>query len=362
MKELDFFDAMGGIAEDLVTEAKEIPMKPKKRMTRPVKLALIAAALVALLTGTVLAVMHYTRSADMLEENWNAGVSAEMTQEHKNYLEQRSATIGERVTDQGITVTVDSVTCVTDRAYLALRYAFDPEQYDLNQVAECGAINWNCYASSGSAGTLACYSINERPVETPEPGVFEMEVTVSFEDSPEGTNLGDGNTTLRLELSQICWKEQVDGPSEHLVDGSWLFEFPLPQSETPENKTSDAVLNFDGIELDFGEKLLLQIEDIQVSETACKFTVTTDNEDYIFVGGDGVQAELARAAEPDVPCLTVYAVMSDGDMAYGGAGMRLDANTDRDNWTLEWATPLDPDSVVSLIFSDGTTEIEIPLP
>ena len=331
----------------------------KQRTVRPLRVALIAAAVVVLLTGTALAVVHYTRSADVLEQRWGLFGEEQMTQEQKDYLEQRSANIGERVTDQGITVTVDSVTCVTDRVYLALSYEFDPEQYE--QVAECGAIGWICYANNESIGAMENSSMGERPVETPEPAVFESEISATFADLPEGANLGDGKTTLRLEISQICWKDQVDGPNEFTVDGSWTFEFPLPQSEAPENKTSDAVLSFDGTELDFGENLLLQIEDIQVSETACKFTVTTDNEDYIFVGGDGVQAELARAAEPDVPFLTVFAVMDDGAMAYGGAGMTWDESTDKDHWSVEWATPLDPDSVVSLIFSDGATEIEVPL-
>lgn len=340
---------------------KEAAMKKvkKQRTVRPLRVALIAAAVVVLLTGTALAVVHYTRSADVLEQRWGLFGEEQMTQEQKDYLEQRSANIGEHVTDQGITVTVDSVTCVTDRVYLALRYEFAPEQYE--QVAECAAIGWNCYANNESIGTMENSRLGERLVETSGPGVFESEISATFADLPEGANLGDGKTTLRLEISQICWKDQVDGPNEFTVDGSWTFEFPLPQSEAPENKTSDAVLSFDGTELDFGENLLLQIEDIQVSETACKFTVTTDNEDYIFIGGDGVQAELARAAEPDVLFLTVFAVMDDGAMAYGGAGMTWDESTDKDHWSVEWATPLDPASVVSLIFSDGTTEIEAPL-
>lgn len=340
---------------------KEAAMKrmKKQRDLRPLRVILIAAAIVALLTGTALAVMHYTRSTDALEQRWSQLGSEQMTQEQKDYLEQRSANIGESVTDQGITVTVESVTCVTDRAYLALRYEFDPAQY--GQVAECAAVSRICYAGSESIGMLEHSSIGERPLATSEQGVFETEVSVFFENLPEGASLGDGETTLRLEISQISYKDQADGSDEFTVDGTWVFEFPLPQSETPENKTSDAVLRFDGIELDFGENLLLQIEDIQVSETACEFTVTTDNEDYIFVGGDGMQAELARAAQPDAPCLTVWAVMEDGAMAYGGVGMTLDAGTGKDHWSVEWATPLDPDSVVSLIFSDGATEIEVPL-
>ena len=72
-------------------------------------------------------------------------------------------------------------------------------------------------------------------------------------------------------------------------------------------------------------------------------------------------AALARAAEPEAPIFTLYANLSDGSMAYCGAGMTLDESTGADLWQLDWVAPVDPESVVSLIFSDGTTEIEIPL-
>ena len=55
MKELQILDVIGGVADDLVLEAKEAPMM-KTKNTRPLRIALIAAAITVLMTVTVLGV------------------------------------------------------------------------------------------------------------------------------------------------------------------------------------------------------------------------------------------------------------------------------------------------------------------
>lgn len=59
---------------------------------------------------------------------------------------------------------------------------------------------------------------------------------------------------------------------------------------------------------------------------------------------------------------TVDAMMEDGTkVPSNGGGMSWNEETGLDEWHIDWAAPLDPESVVALIFSDGTTEIEVPL-
>ena len=341
---------------------KEAAMKRihRKKITRPVRVALIAAAIVVVLTGTVLAVIHYSGITDAMEQKWNASGSTEMTQEHKDFIEQRSADIGESVTDQGITVTVDSVTTTTDRVYLMLRCEFDPEQFDdVEQIATCFPSHGLARVENEAYGTLEVERVGGRD-EMIETGVFNVEVSIDFENLPEDANLGDGKTTMYLEYNTVSYNHELEGPDYVDVTGTWSFAFSLPQSENV-TVSIDETLSFDGTELDFGNGIVITVGDIQLDENSCDFSVTTDNEDYIFVGGDGMQAELARAAQPDVPTFSMFAVLENGEMAYGAAGMTWDEGTDTDRWSLDWATPVDPESVVSLIFSDGTTEIEVPL-
>lgn len=335
---------------------KEAAMKRinKQRNIRPLRVALIAAAIVVVLTGTVLAVMHYTGITDSMEENWNLVAETEMTSEHKDFIEQRSAGIGESVTDQGITVTMDSVTCTTDAAYIYYSVELDPEIYDLDLINSCSDALSSIYVNNEEYGTVwSSGGGSSGSLDEDGSNIFWRETRARFSELPDGANLGDGKTTMHIEIDTF-WLASSSAEDIPDVTGTWNFEFPLPETETAEAKTSDAVLNF-------GNGVQLTIEDISVNEAGCQFTVITDNEEYIFVGGEGELAALARAAEPDAPIFTLYANLSDGSMAYGGAGMTLDESTGTDRWQLDWVAPVDPESVVSLIFSDGETEMEIPL-
>ncbi len=332
---------------------KEAAMKKvkKQRTVRPLRVALIAAAIVVLLTGTVLAVMHYTKITDSMEENWNARAETSMTEEHKDFIEQRSADIGESVTDQGITVTIDSVTCTTDTVYLMVHYELDPEMYDTENIFMCHASLPNRYVENEDFGTSTRSSGGGGKVETDSGYLMHRDIT--FEDLPEGARLNDGKTTMHIEMTEIAFAPKGDGELPN-VTGTWNFEFLLPAGEAVEAKTSDAVLQFDS-------GITLEISEISVDEKECSFTVASDTEDYIFLAG-GEMAKLAQTAQPDMEVFTVDAKMADGTLVpSNGGGMSFNEATGLDEWTIEWSAPLNPEEVVALVFSDGTTEIEVPL-
>ncbi len=335
------------------TRIKEAAMKRinRKKMTRPVRVALIAAALVALLAGTVLGVMHYTRITDTMEETWNRQAETEMTSEHKEFIEARSADIGESVTDQGITVTIDSVTCTTDTVYTMIHYELDPEVYDTDKIVTCHASFPAIRVENDAYGTSSSYSGGAEGVQTDNGYLIKM--NGSFSGLPEGARLNDGKTTMHIEVSEISlpmYGEEEDTS----VTGTWNFAFLLPQTEAMEAQTSDEVLSFEN-------GVTLELSDISVEESGCRFTVKTETDEYFFAAG-GENAALARAAEPDLLAFTVDARMADGTtVPSNGGGMSYDEAADADMWHIDWAAPLDPEDVVSLIFSDGTTEVEVPL-
>lgn len=342
MKALDFFDTIGYIAEDLVTEAKEVPMKQKKRMTRPVKLALIAAAIVALLAGTVLAVVHYTRIADSMESNWNEWAETQMTEEHKDFIEQRSAGIRESVTDQGITVTIDSVTCTEDSIYLMIDYELDPELYDSEKYGGCIEKSSRKYVENEDYGISESGSGGNRT---------ESVYYFTFDELPEGARLNDGKTTMHIEISTILLFAK-DGTILPDVEGTWNFEFLLPESESLQNATEETV--------ELESEFPLTITGITVTESYCQFYAVSTAPGYGVVGKDLV--DFAREAAPNQVFYSMEAVMADGTTAPSGSGGQCyDEEVGADLVTIEWSAPLDPNRVVSLIFSDGTTEIEIPL-
>lgn len=334
---------------------KEAAMKRihRKKITRPVRVALIAAAIVVVLTGTVLAVIHYSGITDAMEQKWNASGSTEMTQEQKDFIEQRSADIGESVTDQGITVTIDSVTCTGTTVNILYSVELDPEVYDLDRIESCADALTPIYVENEDYGTVR-KSRGGSNGEPEENGVVWRESQVEFSDLPEGANLGDGKTTLHMEMNTF-WISATDA-EDTLPDvtGTWNFAFLLPQVEATEAQTSDEVLNFEN-------GVTLELSDITVEASGCKFAVQTETDEYFFTAG-GENAALARAAEPDLLAFTVDALMADGTtVPSDGGGMSYDAEQDADLWSIDWTAPLDPADVVSLIFSDGTTEIEVPM-
>lgn len=353
-------DSMPVPSTKSIKEAAMKKVNGRKNSLRPMRIALIAAAIIILLTGTVLGIMQYTRMTESLEDRWETFGSAEMTTEQKNFIEERSADIGESVTDQGITVTVDSVTCTTNTVYVMIHYVMDPERYDSNTVNSCFDSGAIIYVENEDYGTSDQLSGSGREMPQDVEGHW-VQKQFTFDGLPEDANLGDGKTTMHIDMTEITYgfadeigMKEADGA----VHGNWSFAFLLPKSEKAEAKTSDAVLSFDTT-LEFENGITLELSEIELNETECSFSVKTDHEEYIFVGGDGDQAMLARAAQPDVPCFTVFARMKDGGMVYGGAGMNWDENTDIDRWTVEWATPVDPQSIDALIFSDGIIEQEV---
>ena len=355
-------DSMPVPSTKSIKEAAMKKVNGRKKSLRPMRIALIAAAIIILLTGTVLGIMQYTRMTESLEDRWETFGSAEMTTEQKDFIEERSADIGESVTDQGITVTVDSVTCTTDTVYLMIHYVLNPEKYDTSNINMCFDSGTAMYVENEDYGTSDQFSGGGGDVPQEGEGYW-VNRQVTFDGLPEDTNLGDGKTTLHIDMTNIrCGWDDGTGmeKADETIEGNWSFAFLLPKSEKAEAKTSDAVLSFDTT-LAFENGITLELSEIEVNDTGCSFSVKTDHEEYIFVGGDGDQAMLARAAQPDVPCFTMFARMKDGGMVYGGANMDWEQETDTDRWTVEWATPIDPQSVDSLIFSDGTTEREVPL-
>ena len=355
MRDDILINAMTDIADDLVLEAQEVSMM-KEKNSRPLRIALIAATITVLLAGAALAVYQYTRSTESLADRWETLGETEMPDEQKDYIENKSANIGESVTDQDVTITLDSVTATEKTAYLLFRIHPDPEVYGEEEETDDYAIRFldaEIYAENPQFGRLTEHTGGGGGGDDELDGDYWMNYEISFNSLPEDARLNDGNTTLYMSLHSIM---QMEGPQGEVpeIHGTWTFEFVLPASDESGAFSSDQ-------ELDFSGDVVLHIGSLSVDDQGVSFTVETDNEEYVFAGS-GEQAELARMAEPDVPFFTVEAKLNDGTIIPTGPGnMTLNDETELDEWTIDWAAPLDPAEIASLEFSDGVDMIEIPI-
>ena len=342
MTELDFFDVIGEIADDLVLEEKEVPMKQTKRITHPAKTILIAAAIVAALTGTALAVMHYTRSADALEHTWNDMASNEMAQSHKDAIEAKSADLGESVTDQGITITVDSVSVTNDTVYLlytvALTNPDDQFAGILNETIPVTASDGNTYSAEPA--------VADRLVEDSDSGASYYRVLSC--ELPDGVTLSHGQLTMDISSLMLNDMEQTEG--------TWNFSFTLPETEAVQNFDVDQTLHF-------ADDITLDISNISVSESRITFDYVTNRPEVMILNGDAFTAGEVAAADPDVQQVyTFYARLSDGtSVPVTGGSSVYSESRQVSECEFYWSAPIDLSMLEAITFSDGSTEIEIPL-
>ena len=357
MKKSDLIWAICDVDEDLLWSLQEEDTMTKKPV-RPLRLILIAAAIVAVLAVSAVAVVyHYTHSADTLEEEWNSLSESPMTEEQKTYVESRSADIGQSVTDQGITVTVDSVTCTEDTVYLLYTVTLDPEAYDeienLFGLSLAGTYRVENPAYGASTPTRHSSGGSSRT------GVYQVSDQLEFEDLPHGASLGDGATTMQVELTGIHFSRDAYSDAEvsigsFSVSGSWSFAFSLPASESAEAVFTDQTASFTGIQD-------LEVSQIVLTESGVSFAVVFETDDYAFAV-DGDEAELARAAMPDFTIFTVSARLEDGSTIPSGHSHATGDGQGAEFWTIDWAAPVDPATVTALVFSDGVSQVEIPVP
>ena len=142
-------------------------------------------------------------------------------------------------------------------------------------------------------------------------------------------------------------------PQEQSIDGKRTLAVTLPES--------DATLPVDAQQnAEFTGDLNFTVEEIQVTADSLQFQLVAPSNDYVIVGTD--MLELAKAAEPDAPFYSVEALLTDGtSVPTTGASMSYDEESGMDEWSVQWVAPIDPETVVALIFSDGTSQQEIPL-
>ena len=352
MKDDTLFWALCDMDEALILEAKEV-QSMKKNRRKPLRVALIAAAVVVLLAGAAFAVYQYTHSTESLADRWETFGETEMPDAQKDYIENKSANIGESVTDQDVTITLDSVTATENTALLMFCIHLDPEVYGQKQPTQHYGLRHSdveFYVDNPNFGRLTDHTSGGGSGDEEKNGDEWEWYEVRFDALPEGMRLNDGETVLHLTLHTLMQMGPQDQVPE--IHGTWDFEVTLPQSNTPEYIALNQTLSF-------STGVVMEIRNIELSESGVKFVAVAENNDYIFVGS-GTQAELARIAEPDKFCFTVESVLEDGTIV-PSAGIHMGQNPDslEHNWTIDWTVPIDAGEITTLIFSDGAEEIKV---
>lgn len=201
---------------------------------------------------------------------------------------------------------------------------------------------------------LVCDHIGITGNVVQDDGSTELEWRIEVSELPEGQRLNDGASVVTVDVKQVVFHDMAENnPQEQIVEGSWKLAVTLPESnETPPVEAQQSA--------EFTGDLNFTVEGIQVTADSLQFRLVAPSNDYVIVGTD--QLELAKAAEPDAPFYSVEALLKDGTcVPTTGASMSLNEESGMDEWSIQWVTPIDPETVVALIFTDGTSRQEIPM-
>lgn len=240
MKEEKLFAALGGIDENYLEEAARYGTRKKRpRLTR----VLIAAAVVAALTVTAGAayVISHQNTKALMETGPNTGgyYPVELDQQSLSVIDNTSQDFGTSVTDNGTTVTLDSVMGFQSEemsvVYLTLTVA-PPAGTELTaDIQDCGF--WEQQpdffgASCGGGSTTAIdngdgtYSVMLMYTVMGEIESNRMQLTLS----------GFGN------VSKEAAHGLFDGTREIEVPGTWSFTIEDLQLTEPETLEFDTAL------------------------------------------------------------------------------------------------------------------------
>ena len=234
---------------------------------------------------------------------------------------------------------------------------------DEGQMAQiCGIYNDYYYQDQGmwvrqdflDQLKLVCSHIGTSGNLMQDDGSRELEWRIELSELPEGQRLNDGATVVTVEGNQGVFHYAADvDPQEQIIEGNWTLAVTLPKSDTTQPVGAQQNAEFTG-DLNF------TVEDIRVTADSLQFQLVAPSNDYVIVGTD--MLELAKAAEPDAPFYSVEALLKDGtSVPTTGGSMSYDEESGMDEWSIQWVAPIDPETVTALIFSDGTTQQEIPL-
>ena len=350
------FWAICEIDEDLILGVE--PERTTRRKTRrPVRLVLIAAVVAVLLAGAALAVYQYTRITESLANRWEVLGDTEMPEAQKDYIEQKSSGIGTSVTDQSMTITLDSLTATETSIYLLFEIQPDVTIYgeiDPNVEYVIAPFDAEGSIENPNFGNVEVnhYGGNSEDID----GGYWESLILSFDDLPENARLNDGETSLHLSIHTLIQGiAGIGAPADSpTISGTWAFDVLLPSSAPATAITSSR-------QLEFSNEAVLHISDLMVDSKCASFNVQTEIGEYSFVDS-GTQEALAHAAQPDAKFFTVTAKLDDGTaIPTGGIKEEKTQQANLDRWIIDWSAPMDPERIASLLFSDGINEIEVSL-
>ena len=302
------------------------------------KAVLVAAVILALLAGSAIASVGMPGTLrGWFAREWEETTGAPMTEEQLALIEQLTRPVGVSDTQNGVTVTVDSITVGNSSLWLLLKISgeYSAEEnvgYNFDRMDLTIEPNPDQLDTPGGAGLSYPYS------GVTEDGRLTLLVHYHIDLAGQASLL-DAPRQVILVMDDLTQKDmtKLDGDTI-LTEGSWTVTFPLEPGDPGETLTLEEI-QVPARNWDTGESRELTLREVHLSATELSFLQAVEDQSW----------------NPEKCVL----VLEDGSEVNWSGGTSRFWDEAQTKWgsVWYWQAPVDLDQVTALRFGD----MEIPL-
>lgn len=311
--------------------------KPSRR--RLPKAAVAAAAVLVLLAGTALAAVGAPGTIrDWFAREWEETTGGTMGMEQLALIDRLTKPVGVSDTQNGTTVTVDSVTVGNSTVWMLVKVSGTyPQEKEAHYHFD--GMDLTLDPDPDAVKTPGGYSLDYPYVGVAEDGTLTMLVRFTI-DLAGQSSLMDGTRQATLLLDDLVCNDMAQHGDADVIlaEGQWTLIFPLEPGEAGAVRTLEEI-QVPAMDLGTRETRIISLRDVEISATDITY----------------VRSRQDQAWEP----LRCALVLKDGTVVEQSSG----ASRFRDEGYMQWSSvyywqvPVDLTQATAVRFGDT----EIPL-
>lgn len=315
--------------QEEVRKMSEMERKPARR--RIPKKILIAAAVLVVLAGTAVAAVGAPGTLrGWFAQEWEETTGSSMDEEQLALIDQLTRPVGISDTQNGVTVTVDSVTVGNSTVWMLLKVSGEYAKEEDFHYHFAG-MDLTLDPDPDEVDTPGGYSLDYPYTGVAEDGVLTMLARFTI-DLAGQSSLLDGARQATLVVDDLMYSDQA------VTEGHWTLTFPLEPGEVGTVLTLEEI-QAPAMKLETRETKPITLWDVEISSTDITYVRSVEDQEW----------------EP----LRCGLVLEDGtivEQSSGASRFRDEACT---QWSsvYYWQVPVDLSKVTALRFGD----VEIPL-
>lgn len=293
--------------------------------------ALIAAILVLALTGTTLAAVGVPGTIKgWFVREWAELSGGEMSDEQLSLIDELTQQVGVSDTSNGVTVTLDSLTCGDSTLWLLLKVDQETDRQE-EYLYNFRDVELEFTPDPDQVDTPGGYGWDFPYVGVAEDGKLTLLMRYTIDLIGEASLLDGCQADLHLE--DLLWGDSV------VQEGEWDLSFTLEPTE----------------------QTILTLEEIEVPayDDEAKGHTTVELRD-IRISATGIRYNQAAEDQMRRPMLEGLVLKDGTEVSYSGGAARWTDETEKGRWASDfyWKLPVDLSQVEGVRFGDTVIPLD----